>query len=74
MTRAQHFVVPVYKRIWENPMSASVCKMKPTSSGAFEVPPEDNHLSRLVAMVDLGTHSREYGGKVDDKRMVYLGF
>jgi len=56
-------------------MSAqSVWKMKPTAAGNFEVPPEDNHLARLVAMIDLGTHSREYGGKIDDKRQVYLAW
>jgi hypothetical protein len=53
--------------------ASSVWKMKPSAApGPSEVPPEDNHLARLVAMVDLGTHSRTYKDKTEDKRQVYL--
>jgi hypothetical protein len=40
--------------------------------GEYEVPPADNHLARLVAMVDLGTHTRTYGDDSKDQHMVYL--
>jgi hypothetical protein len=42
--------------------------------GDFEVPPADNHLARLVAMVDLGTHTRTYGTDSKDQHQVYLAW
>lgn len=40
--------------------------------GDYELPPEGNQPARIVALVDLGTHRREYQGKVDWKRKVAI--
>lgn len=40
--------------------------------GDYDLPPEGNQPARLVALVDLGTHQREYQGKREWKRKVAL--
>lgn len=42
--------------------------------GKYEPPPEGNHLAVLVAMVDLGTHTKEYNGERNTYRKVWLGW
>lgn len=51
----------------------SVFAMKPSKGGNFENPPAGSHASRLVALIDLGTHSEQYpGGKPTKSRKVFL--
>lgn len=38
------------------------------SSGTSEVPPADNHVAVLVALIDLGTHEEEYQNEKYDAR------
>lgn len=56
----------------ETAQKQSPWRQKPTKGGDFEVPPADNHLARLVAMLDLGTHARTFKEKVTDVHQIYL--
>jgi hypothetical protein len=38
----------------------SVFQQPVISAGVHELPPEGSHLARLVALIDLGTHQRQY--------------
>jgi hypothetical protein len=53
--------------------SMSVFKKKPSEGKQFENPPAGSHAARLVAMIDLGTHTETYpGGKPTKSRKVFL--
>lgn len=55
----------------------SVFKQKANNSkgeggGNYEAPPADDHVARLVALIDLGTHPDDYQGKEKDLRKLCM--
>lgn len=54
-------------------MTASPFAMKAASSeGSYELPPSGLHPARLVAVIDLGTHEREFNGEKINQHKLFL--
>jgi hypothetical protein len=48
--------------------------VRDTGGGDFEQPPIGSHIARCIKLLDLGTQTGEYEGKVTKRRQVVIGF
>ncbi len=53
-------------------MASFNLKANSGSGGGFVKPPAGNHPAVCVAVIDLGTHTREFNGQAKDQRQIYF--